>query len=487
MLLCNLLDGINVLKSNAEKYSDIKYMATDHRKIKESYAFFAINGTKENGNSYISGAIENGASVIITDSEDACSKDIPYVLVDNIRRACAIMWSNFYNSPAKGIRTIAITGTNGKTSTAHYLYNIMRASGISCGLISTINWQANGEEIAFLESGENVSYAMTTPDPEVLYYLYNEMKEKNVKVVILEASSHALVQGRLERIDVEIGAFTNLSREHLDYHGTMEDYYLAKTILAKKSKAFIVNFDDNCGKRMKIEFARKVKCISFKEKADFYGENLGCNEQGCEYVFVTGERNFKIRTSLAGVHNAYNSMLASACACEFGIEEEAIQRGIEETRIIKGRCEKYKDKPIYIDYAHTPLAMETIIKAIKKLEPQKRVIALFGCGGQRDKGKRAEMAEISAKYADFTVITGDNPRNENPNEIISDILRGFGNSDEYIVIPSRKKAIEYACKSMRENDVLLLLGKGHEEYEISINGKEFFDERKILDEVMGNN
>ena len=489
MRLCNLLKGINVYKCNVDWHIDIEYIVNDHRYVKENYAFVALNGEKNNGNDYIYGAIKGGASVIITDSADSCNDSIPYVLVEDVRCAISIMWSNYYGNPSKDITTVAITGTNGKTSTSHFLYNVACESGISCGLISTVAWLANGEDINFnaQDSMKDISYAMTTPEPEVLYYLYNKMKEKNVKVVILEASSHALVQKRLEGIDVTIGVFTNLSREHLDYHKTMESYFLAKTLLVHKSKKFVVNLDDEYGKRIKNEYGKRVKGVSKKEKSDFFVGNIVCNEQGSEYDFYSEGCNLKIKTSLAGEHNVSNSMLAVACGHLLGFEPEGIQRGVEKTKIIKGRGEKYKNKPIYIDYAHTPFAMETVLRAMRQIEPQKRIIALFGCGGQRDKGKRAEMAKISAKYADFTIVTGDNPRNEPPSEIISDILRGFGGYLEYIVIPSRRKAIEYACKMLGENDALVLLGKGHEAYEINGDEKELFDERMILDEVFFEN
>ena len=483
MLLCNLLEGINILKCNTEMYKNVENIANDHRRIEKKYAFVAIMGEKQNGNLFIKQALERGATAIITDCEEACSDNIPYVLVENARLALALMWSNFYGAPAKHIKTIAITGTNGKTSTSYFLYNILRAGGVSCGLISTIDWLVNGEEITIENQEDNKSYAMTTPDPEVLYYLYNKMKEKNVEVVVLEVSSHALVQSRLAGIEVEIGAYTNLSREHLDYHQTMEEYYSAKKLLVDKSQKFIVNFDDNYGKRIKNEYFKKVKCASVNEISDFHVENLIQYDGICEYDFCFGKERVRVKMPHMGVHNVYNSVIAASCACIFGVESEAIKKGIEETKMIRGRCEKYRDKPIYIDYAHTPVAMKAVLNAIKQTEPQKRLICLFGCGGQRDKGKRAEMAEISAEYADFTVITGDNPRNEPPNEIIADILRGFNNYDEYIVVPNRKKAIKYACEILGVNDVLLLLGKGHEAYEIIGNKKVFFDERKILDEV----
>ena len=255
MLLCNLLNGINVICKNVYEMIDIEYIARDHRKVQNNYMFIAINGNSFNGNDYIDSALEKGAVVIITDSVSACRDDVPYVLVENVRTAVALIWSNYYGNPAKNIQTIAITGTNGKSSTAKFLYNIFVSANIPCGLISTIEWLANGEEIEFLD---DISYAMTTPDPETLYYLYNKMKEKNIKVVILEVSSHALVQNRLEGINVEIGAFTNLSREHLDYHKTMEEYFQAKLLLAKKSKRFIVNYDDFYGNRVKKEYEEKT-------------------------------------------------------------------------------------------------------------------------------------------------------------------------------------------------------------------------------------
>lgn len=485
MRLGTVLSGIPVLKSNVNYEVKIECIASDHRKVKENYIFVAINGFKRNGKDYIGLALENGATVIITQEKEACQERIPYVLVENARTAIARMWANYYSNPEKYIKTIAITGTNGKTSSAYYLFNIIRNAGISCGLISTIECLVNEERIFLNNDGAvcDISSNMTTPDPESLYYILYIMKKKNVKYVIMEASSHALKQNRIDGIDIEIGVFTNLTNEHLDYHINIKEYFKAKEKLMEMSKICVINADDKFGKCLLKKYAEKSMGISVNHKTDFYACNYTLNLNGSEYTLIHKDKKIKIKTDLIGKFNIYNSIVAASCGMILGIEDGCIVRGIKSLTKVKGRMERYKDKNIYIDYAHTSDAMKKVIELIKELEPQKRIITLFGCGGDRDKSKRADMGRISTTLADFSIITSDNSRGEDPEKIISDIEEGIVLQNKHIVIPNRKEAILYATKIMKNDDILLLLGKGHEEYEITSNGKEHFDEREILDEV----
>lgn len=484
MKLEELLQGLTVIKVNVSLDTEITYIACDHRKVIKNSAFVGIKGTKRNGNDYILSAINNGATVIITDDFTVCKMALPYILVRNARESFSTMWSNFYNNPAKSIKTVAITGTNGKTSSAYFLYNVLRKANIKCGLISTIECIIDGEKIENTGGGSvlDISSAMTTPDPECLFYIYNKMKEKGVEIAVIEASSHALTQGRLFPIDIEIGAFTNLSREHLDFHGDMEEYFLAKEKLFHKCKKGIVNVDDPYGKRLKNKFCHTVG-FSVKENTDFYATDVILDNNGCEYVLNYKDEKIKMMSKLIGDFTVYNTLLASGCAKMLGIENEAIQKGIFNTLNIKGRLERYKDKSIYIDYAHTPTAMEKIIKTVKQAEPKKRLYVMFGCGGDRDKGKRAEMGKISTDLADLTVITADNSRTEALENIIADILKGVDKKKTYKIIPNRKDAIKFLAENLENDVVILLLGKGHEEYEIINNEKMRFSEKEILDEV----
>ena len=308
------------------------------------------------------------------------------------------------------------------------------------------------------------------------------MKENDVKIAIIEASSHALEQNRLDGIEVEIGCYTNISSEHMDYHKNMDNYKKAKEKLMQKSNICIVNIDDEYGKYLKSKYQGISFGYSAKEKTDFYVENVEVDSFGCRYDFCYEKGTFKVSTNITGTFTIYNTLLAVSSALALGIDKTDIINGIKSTKVIKGRMEKYKNKPIYIDYAHTPDAMAKVIGTIKELEASKRLVVMFGCGGDRDKSKRAEMGRIASQMADLVVVTSDNSRSENLNEIISDIVRGIVENKEFVVIPNRKIAIQLVAKNLK-NDALLLLGKGHEEYEIDKNGKRYFSERKILDEV----
>ena len=484
MRLSSLMQGIDIVGCSVQLDIEISNIISDHRKGTKNSIFVAINGTKRNGNDYIENARKNGAIAVVTDSEETYKNTDNCVLVKNARRALAKMWSNYYGNPSRSIKTVAITGTNGKTSSAYFLYNILREAGVPCALISTIECLVNNERIETSGGGSvvDISSAMTTPDPEALYYLYNKMKEKDVKVAVIEASSHALGQERLSSVDIEIGAFTNLSREHLDYHKTVEQYFEAKKKLFEICKYCVVNIDDEYGCKL-ADIRTDAVCISKNEGSNFYATNIDCSAKGCKYDLVSNDGKTTINSSIAGDFTVYNTMLAVVCAKLLQIDNNAIRKGIKRTKSIKGRMEKYKDKSIYIDYAHTPKSVEQIIKSVRQIEPFKRLIVLFGCGGDRDKGKRAEMGKIATEQADYAIITTDNPRTEEPIQIINDIISEITEKNNYLVIPDRKEAITYLAKSIKENEVAVLLGKGHEEYEIIGQEKRYFNEREILNEV----
>ena len=488
MRLCELFNGIQVINSNTNLECEVAYITNDHRKVRQNYIFVAIKGQNRNGADYISLALEKGAVAIVTQEKDSCDGKIPYILVDNVRSTIAKMWSNYYDNPAKDITTVAITGTNGKTSSAYFLYSILQSSKIPCGLISTIECLANGEKIYRTNecSVSDINSAMTTPDPESLYSIYGAMRNRGVKIVVMEASSHALEQNRLDGIEIEIGAFTNLTSEHMDYHKNIDDYFNAKEKLMKKSKLCVINADDEYGKLLAEKYSYKSVTFSLNNFADFYANECKVNLEGCRYSLNHKNQSIRITTKTLGNFNIYNSMLAASCAKLLGIDNKYIKQGIEEINQIKGRLERYKNKNIYIDYAHTPDAMRKVIMLFKEIEPQKKLTVLFGCGGERDREKRSEMGNLSTTLADFTVITSDNSRGEDPKEIIADILKGVLPNRKYTVIVNREEAIKYIAKKLKKDEILLLLGKGHEAYEITSSGKKHFDEREVLDEVFQN-
>ena len=486
MRLKDITKGIKIIKTSVKEDTKIEFIASDHRKVKDNTCFVALKGTKRDGNDYIYEAIKQGATVIFTEDANVCNEKIPYVLVENTREALAKLWASYYGNPSQGIITVAITGTNGKTSSAYFLYSILQEAKIPCGLISTVDVMINGERVDIKNECAvcDLCPAMTTPDPEILYLIYNKMKEKGVKVAVIEASSHALEQHRLDGINIDIGAFSNLTSEHLDYHGNMEDYFCAKEKLLKMCKKGIINIDDEYGKRLYETYKHKSASTSVLASGDICAKNVTVSAQGCEYEAVLEGGLAKISSAIPGKFTVYNSLLALACGVALGINKESIIAGIRNLTKIKGRMERYKNYPIYIDYAHTPYATESIIKAVKEIEKDKKIIVLFGCGGDRDRSKRAEMGKICSNLADFTIVTADNPRTEKLNDILADIVKGVDKNKSFAVIPNRKDAIKAAVKYMNDKYALLLLGKGHEEYEIIGQEKRHFSEWEILDEVL---
>lgn len=488
MQLKNLLNNIEIIDINIDLNAEIASITSDSRKIGQKDLFVAIKGEQRDGNLFINDAILNGAAAIVTDNKEACLLNRPYILVKNSRSAISILISNYYGNPTKDMTVIGITGTNGKTSTAYFLYSILKTAKKRVGLVSTIECLINDEVFDHGGGSEVVdkSSAMTTPDPEKLYFILNVMKKKGIEYVIIESSSHALKQSKLDGTHIDVGVFTNLSREHMDYHKDMEDYFKAKEILIQKSNIGVVNIDDLYGKALFNKYKSKLISFSYKEKADYYATNDALRENNSVFSLKNSNDSIMIETNILGEYAIYNSSMAACCAEILEIDREYIIEGIKKVKYIKGRLERYKDKSIYIDYAHTPKATEMVLRAIKNIQKNKRIIVLFGCGGNRDKGKRKEIGKICSEYADVLIITSDNARDEDPIEIIKDILKGIDKTRIHMVIPNRKDAILYACKILDEASVLILLGKGHELYEIDKNGKHFFDERAVLDEAYKN-
>lgn len=483
MKLYDLLKDVKIKCHLVDLNEEVLGITSDSRKVLKGYLFVAIKGENRNGNDYILDAYNNGAIAVVS-QENNIYLDIPYIKVDNDREALSKIWNSFYEYPTKNMKVIAFTGTNGKTSCVHLLKSILRNANKKYGVISTIGSEINGNKLN-LSGGSDVSdvvSSMTTPDPEILYRILNDMKNDGVEYVVMEASSHSLNQHKLAGIEVFIGAFTNLSSEHLDYHKNIENYYDSKKKLFKTCKIGVVNFDKEYGKRLKNEF-ENLKTVS-KIQGDFHFENIICNQEGCTFDFYNGKEKIQLKSKLIGNFVPENIALAVSCACLLEISTRNIQEGILECEYIEGRMEKiYKN--IYVDYAHTPEAFENVLSSCKRIF-NKKIIVLFGCGGDRDKTKRSLMGEIASKYANKIIITSDNSRGENKLEIIKDILKGIDIISDFYVIPNRKNAIKFAVKNLNDEYVLLLLGKGHEKYEIDKNGKHDFDEKKIVMEVIDN-
>ncbi len=480
MKLYELLNNIKIKCSNIDLNMEIEGIASDSRKIKKGYVFVAITGEKRDGNDYIKEALQNGAVAIISEKKLYFDNSIPYIIVKNARKALAQVWSSYYQNPTKDLKVIAITGTNGKTSCAYLLYSILKKAYKKCGLISTIECLVNDEKL-YLNGGSEVSdisSSMTTPDPEYLYKIFYEMRKNGIEYVVMEASSHALSQEKMSAANVYLAAFTNLTSEHLDYHKSIDSYFKAKKKLFEMCKIGIVNLDDEYGKILKNEHSN-LYTFSCNKEANYYVKKAENIDTGWNILADLNGEEIKLTSFLSGKFVPQNVLTAVAMAKILKVKNIDIAEGVKACCCVSGRMEKIKDN-VFIDYAHTPEAMEKAITSIKEICNGKKVIVLFGCGGDRDKTKRPIMGKIAYDLADEIVITSDNSRSEGPMKIINDILKGVGNDKQFYVIPNRREAISFLINKQTENQIILLLGKGHEKYEIDNNGKHYFDEREII-------
>lgn len=472
MLLSILLKNVNVIS----EYDDceISTVCCDSNMVVNNCAFVCIKGENFNGNDFAKNALQNGAAIIITE-EDI---NLPCVMVADARETFCLMCKTLYSNVSDNMTMIATTGTNGKTSVTSIISSILRKAYINVGDITTIK--------ASFRDYEKV-LQNTTPTPLVLHEILAEMRKCGCDTVCLEASSHALSQKRLSGINFDVAVFTNLTQDHLDYHHTMEEYYQAKKLLFDVSEYAVINIDDDYGKRLCSEIAIPCATYSLEDaNATFFADNIVYNNNGVTFVLHHNNIESKMNFAIPGAYSVKNVLAAIAVAKQIGVSFETIILAVEEFNGIIGRSEIIKTNrnfTIICDYAHTPDGLYNIIKSTKEYA-KGRIIVVFGCGGDRDKKKRALMGEISTRYADFSVITTDNPRSESPVDIINDILRGVIQKSKYIAFLCRNDAIRYAIIIAKRNDIIILAGKGHELYSQIGDVKLYYDERKIVQGIL---
>jgi len=474
---------------------DITGITTDSRALVSSPSgtlFAAMPGEHVDGHSYIPAAAKAGAVCVLAE------KQTPYiaatqVIVPDIREAIARAADLICGEPSKKLVLLGITGTNGKTTTTYILESILRSAGANPGVIGTVNYRYNGRVFAAPH---------TTPQAPELQAILREMAEGGVTHCVMEVSSHALEQKRVSYCRFRAGVFTNLTHDHLDYHKTMDEYFRCKSLLFSNLKetggASVINTDDPWGRRLKETFPNALT-FSLKQGASVYPKSFSLLEGRTEAVIATPAGDIQVSSHLVGEYNLQNILGAIAVACAIGIGKEAISQGISVLERVPGRLEKIESKGsrvfrAYVDYAHTGDALERALQALRPVT-NGRLITVFGCGGNRDRLKRPKMAEISARLSDFTIVTSDNPRDEDPLEIIKEVESGIDGLQKfepenspsekgYMVVPDRKEAIRKAVALAGSGDTILVAGKGHEDYQIIKGVKHHFDDFEVIREAM---
>lgn len=453
------------------KETDIAGIAYDSRKVSKDFVFVCIKGYETDGHRFAASAVQNGAAVIV--AEDRLDVDVPVVYVDDTRKAIAELSAEFYGHPADKLSLVGITGTNGKTTITYLIKSILESAGKSVGVIGT-NQNIIGDKLLLTKST-----TPTTPNALELEQLFNEMVLHGAEYVVMEVSSHALELDRVYGCNFSVGVFTNLTQDHLDFHKTMENYYNAKAKLFDISERGVVNYDDEYGKRIAQRGSNILKAGT-GDSCDLRAENIKISSRGAQFDMIYKGKSYPASIRIPGRFSVYNAICAAGAALQLGIDIADVIKGLADAPGVVGRVEVVPtdtDYTVIIDYAHTPDGLENVINCVKGFA-EGRTITLFGCGGDRDSTKRPIMGEIAGRLSDYSIITSDNPRTEDPEKIVREIEAGMKKTDgQYTLITDRREAIGYALSIARKGDVIILAGKGQETYQIIGREKFDFDER----------
>jgi UDP-N-acetylmuramoyl-L-alanyl-D-glutamate--2,6-diaminopimelate ligase len=484
-----LLDGAEILARNGNPgVSGVEY---DSRRVQPGSVFVAMRGETSDGNRFIDQAIANGAAAVVTDSSSEKPREsVAWAVIPHGRRALARLSANFYKKPAERIAITGITGTNGKTTTAFLLESILTAAGRKSALIGTIEYHV---------AGKVFPAPHTTPEALDLTRILNGAVGQGATDAVMEVSSHALAQERVFGVPFDVAVFTNLTRDHLDYHQTMDEYFAAKRVLFEgcgtdPPRAVVTNLDDEHGAKL-AEFSRKRSSVVLKYgwgRGDFHGEEIDITPRGTRFDLVTPQEKIPVFSPLIGRVNVYNILAAAGAAYARGCGAKAIARGIEWLSCVPGRFQRVDCRQpftVVVDYAHTDDALRNLTalarEFVSRAGSKARVLTMFGCGGDRDRAKRPLMGEAAGRGSDFVVLTSDNPRSEDPRAIINDALVGLQRSGvKYSVEPDRHKAIGLAIGEARPEDIVLLAGKGHEKVQITRQGAHPFDDVEVAREAL---
>ncbi len=456
---------------------EISGVCTDSRKVKSGDLFICYEGGKFDTHSVIDEIVDGGAAAIVCERELNCK--LPQIIVKSGREQIAPAARAFYGFADKKLKLIAVTGTNGKTTTTYMLDSIFRAAGKKTGIIGTLGITYGGRFIA---------PELTTPDPVYMHSVFADMVAAGVEWVFMEASAHALYYDKIGGLSFEVGILTNCTQDHLDFFNGMEEYSKSKRLLFKNGRCryAVLNSDDNLGKSLYGELNNAIS-YGLENPADVFAVDIDERIDGSSFVINLFDELYEINLKLPARHNVYNAMGAAAAAKAAGIKTEFIANGLASLEKVSGRLERsatYNGGQIFVDFAHTPDGLEKSLQALKKLCKGK-LYCLFGCGGNRDKTKRPIMGEVAAKYADFIIITSDNPRYEDPYDIICEIEQGVKDKGvDYVTVTERDTATEYAIRMLGEGDILLVAGKGGEHYQEIMGIKHSYDDNTVIKKII---
>lgn len=485
MKIKKLLEKMEYSLLSGDLDTEISTLVYDSRKVEEGSVFVCISGSVRDAHEFIPDVILKGVAAIIVEKDVAITEGVTYIKVDNTRLALACMSAAYFDYPAEKLKTIGITGTKGKTTTTYMVKSILESSGIKTGLIGTIE-SICGEE--------RIPAANTTPESYRVQELFAQMVDEGLDAVVMEVSSQALMLHRVSGFTFDIGVFTNLEPDHIgeNEHKDFDDYMHCKSLLFRQCKLGIFNGDDEHLEGIMKGHTCQVETYGYSSKNNLVAENVELkNEHGALGVkyHVSGLMDFDVEVNVPGSFSVYNSLTAIAICHHFNVDVNVIKKALLEATV-KGRIEIVpvtKRYTLMIDYAHNAMSLESLLSTLKEYNP-KRLVCLFGCGGNRAKSRRYEMGEVSSRLADLTVITSDNPRNEEPMDIINDILQGVKKADgEFVTIPDRKEAIAYCMKNAHDGDIIILAGKGHEDYQEIKGVKHHMDERELIMDIIKEN
>lgn len=476
MKLKNLIKNLETVKIIGDLDVDITSVKINSNEVVKNSIFICLSGKDYDGHNFAKEVEKYGAKAIIC--EKKVDTNLCQIIVKDSRKALSIVSSEFYSNAHKKMKIVGVTGTNGKTTTTHLITSILTNNGIKCGLIGTLG---------VFYSGKYVEANLTTPDPVFLHKIFSDMYKSGVEVVVMEVSAHAIFLKKVYGIDFEVAVFTNCTQDHLDFFGDMQNYVDTKKefFLNHNCKYVVTNADDDVGRELS-EQVKGVITYGIKNPCDVFAIDINEKLSGSSFVLNLFDNVYNVKLNLIGEHNVYNCLGASVASALLGVKTDNVAQGIENLKGVDGRLELILDGDfaVYVDYAHTPDGLEKTLKCLKRIT-KGRLICVFGCGGNRDAVKREIMGEVSAKNADFTVITSDNPRFEEPMEIIWQIEKGvLRHSKNYVIVEDRTEAVKYALAFAKKGDVVLIAGKGSEKYQEVFGIKRFYNDKDTVEEIL---